>query len=272
MATTTLRHSAPSPRRAVALVLEGHAIWYARNWRVSVVTSVVQPLLALVAFGVFFGRLAASGSGLQQVTGGVPYLIYLTPGLLCAAALQTGANESSFPVYAGFEWQRNYQGITATPVSPAQLALGQLSWVGVRVLGGGAVYLAVAAAFGGVRSPGILVALLVATLTGLAFAAPVSALAASLHHESQTFNMLFRFVVVPMGLFAGTYFPIERLPDWAQAVAVITPLWHGTQLARGATLGTWQVLPSLGHLAYLLLWLVAGVALARWRFRVRLTK
>jgi len=84
--------------------------------------------------------------------------------------------------------------------------------------------------------------------------------------------MLFRFVVVPMGLFAGTYFPIERLPDWAQAVAVITPLWHGTQLARGATLGTWQVLPSLGHLAYLLLWLVAGVALARWRFRVRLTK
>lgn len=272
MTTTTHRSAAPSPRRAVALVLEGHAIWYARNWRVSVVSSVLQPLLALVAFGVFLGRLAAGGSGLQQVTGGAPYLVYLTPGLLCAAALQTGANESSFPVLAGFEWQRNYQGITATPVSPAQLALGQLSWVGLRVFGGGAVYLAVAAAFGGVRSTGIIVALLVATLTGLAFAAPVSALAASLHHENQVFNVMFRFVVVPMGLFAGTYFPIERLPDWAQAVAVITPLWHGTQLARGATLGTWQLLPSLGHLAYLLLWVAAGVALARWRFRVRLTK
>lgn len=267
-----MRIAAPSPRRAVALAVEGHATWFARNWRASVISSVVQPLLALVAFGVFFGRLAASGSGLQQVTSGAPYLVYLTPGLLCAAALQAGANESSFPVFAGFAWQKTYQGITATPVSPAQLALGQLSWVGLRVLGGGAVYLGIAAAFGGVRSTGIVVALLVATLTGLAFAAPVCAVAASLHHENQVFNVMFRFVVVPMGLFAGTYFPIERLPDWAQAVAVITPLWHGTQLARGATLGTWQLLPSLGHLAYLLLWVAAGVALARWRFRVRLTK
>lgn len=200
-------------------------------------SSVVQPLLALVAFGIFFGRLAAGGSGLQQVTGGAPYLVCLAPGLLCAVALQTGANESSFPVHAGFEWQKTYQGIPATPVSPTQLALGQLAWVVLRILGGGAVYLAVAAAFGGVRSTGIIVALLVATLTGLAFAAPVSALAASLHHEGQAFNVMFRFVVVPMGLFAGTYFPIERLPEWAQVVAVVTPLWHGTQLARGATLG-----------------------------------
>lgn len=262
----------PSPARAVALVVEGHLIWFARNWRTSFVTSVAQPVLSLVAFGVFFGRLAASGPGLAQVTGGAPYLVYLTPALLCAAALQTGASESSFPVHAGFVWRRTYEGITATPVSPSQLAVGQLSWVGLRVFGGGAVYLAVAAAFGGVRSAGVLVALLVATLTGLAFAAPVCALAASLQRESQAFNILFRFVVVPMTLFAGTYFPIDRLPAWAQVVAVLTPLWHGTQLARGATLGTWQLLPSLGHLGYLLLWAAGGVALTRWRFRARLAR
>ena len=96
------RPSAVRPPRAVGLVVEGHFTWYLKNWHVSVVSSVLQPLLALVAFGVFFGRLAAGGSGLAQVTGGVDYLVYLTPGLLCAAALMSATTESSFPVFAGF--------------------------------------------------------------------------------------------------------------------------------------------------------------------------
>lgn len=253
------------------LVVEGHLQWYLKNWHVSVVGSILQPLLALVAFGVFFGRLAASGSGLDQVTGGAPYLVYLTPGLLCAAALMSGATESSFPVFAGFEWQKNYEAIIATPVSAMQLALGQLSWVALRILGGGAIYLSVAAAFGGVRSFRILVALAVSVLTGVAFAAAVSAYAATIKKDNG-FNVMFRFLVIPMSLFAGTYFPIDRLPEWAQVLAVITPLWHGTQLARDAALGTWQLGPSLGHLAYLLAWIVVGVALACWRFRRRLNR
>jgi lipooligosaccharide transport system permease protein len=88
--------------------------------------------------------------------------------------------------------------------------------------------------------------------------------------EGNVFNVMFRFVVVPMGLFAGTYFPIDRLPEWAQVVAVVTPLWHGTQLARGAALGTWQLGPSLAHLAYLLLLATAGTVLACHRFSRRL--
>lgn len=260
-----------SSARAVGLVVEGHLQWYLKNWRVSVVSSVLQPLLALVAFGVFFGRLAASGDGLEELTGGASYIVYLTPGLLCAAALMTGATESSYPVFAGFQWQKNYEAITATPIGPVQLALGQLSWVALRIFGGGAIYLAVAALFGGVDSLLIPVALVVSVLTGLAFATSVSALAATLKADD-SFNMLFRFVVVPMTLFAGTYFPIDRLPEWAQIVAVLTPLWHGTQLAREATLGTWELWPSLGHLAFLLTWIVLGVAMACWRFRLRLVR
>ncbi len=267
----TDRPSAPSPPRAVGLVVEGHWMWYRRNWRAGAVSSVLQPLLTLIAFGVFFGRLAAAGGGLEQVTGGAPYLEYLTPALLCAAALQTAATESTFPVFAGFKWSKSYEGITATPVTPTQLATGQLIWVGLRVLVTSVVYLAVAAAFGGVRSVGVVAALAVAALTAVAFAAPVAALSASLHRENQVFNMLFRFVVVPMTLFAGTYFPITRLPEWAQVVAVVTPLWHGTELARDAVLDRGTLGADLGHLAYLIAWVVVGLALSRWRFRVRLT-
>jgi lipooligosaccharide transport system permease protein len=84
--------------------------------------------------------------------------------------------------------------------------------------------------------------------------------------------MLFRFVVTPMFLFSGTFYPIDQLPRWGQWLAYVSPLWHGTELARDAAIGGLSLLPVLGHLAYLLLWLVVGVSLARWRFRVRLTK
>lgn len=263
---------APSGGRAVALVVEGHLTWFFKNWRASFVSSVVQPLLALVAFGVFFGRLAAGGSGLAHLTGGVPYIVYLTPALLCAAAVQTAASETTFPVFAGFHWVKNYEAIIATPVSPAQLATGLLSWIGVRLLGGGLVYLAVAGVFGGVASWRVVLSLLASVLTGLAFAAPIAAFSATLKREGSAFNVLFRFVIVPMTLFAGTYFSISRLPGWAQAAAVLTPLWHGTQLARDAALGVSRVGPTALHLGYLLLWVVVGVAVARWRFQKRLTR
>jgi lipooligosaccharide transport system permease protein len=74
-----------------------------------------------------------------------------------------------------------------------------------------------------------------------------------------------------MFLFSGTFYPISTLPTWGEVLAYISPLWHGTELARGAALGNLSDLAILGHVAYLLVWLVAGVLLARWRFRVKLT-
>jgi lipooligosaccharide transport system permease protein len=75
-----------------------------------------------------------------------------------------------------------------------------------------------------------------------------------------------------MFLFSGTFYPINQLPDWGQVLAYVSPLWHGTQLARDAALGSGSDLADLAHVGYLLLWLVVGIALARWRFRLRLTE
>ena len=84
--------------------------------------------------------------------------------------------------------------------------------------------------------------------------------------------MLFRFVVTPMFLFSGTFYPISQLPEWGQWLAHVSPLWHGTELARDAGIGGLSAASVVGHVAYLVLWLAVGLALARWRFRVRLTK
>lgn len=257
--------------RAALLVVESYWTWYRRNWRATLVSSVVQPLLFLLAFGVGFGSLVNGGGRAAAVLGGVPYLVYLAPALLAVAAVQTAVLESTYPVLSGFKWHRVYWAMTASPITPEQAAMGHLCWIVARLASSGAVYVAVIAAFGGVQGVGITVSWLVATLCGAAFAALVMALAASVAAEAAPFNVLFRFVVIPMTLFAGTFFPVSQLPVWVRPLAWLTPLWHGTELARDAALGTLTLLPALGHLGYLLALLAVGVGLVRWRFRVRLT-
>ena len=258
--------------RAALLVVEERWIWYRRNWRATAISSLLQPLLFLVAFGVGFGRLIDASDRAAQVTGGVPYLVYLAPALLVIGAMQTAAFESTYPILSAFAWQRTYWNVTATPVTPGQLAGGQLTWIALRLTLSGAAYLLVVVLFGAMHGLGVLASLVFAVLSGMAFSAPLVAFSAVQENEGTAFTAVFRFVVVPMTLFSGTFFPISLLPGVIQPLAWISPLWHGTELARGAALGTVVLWPAVGHVAYLAALLLVGVLLSRWRFRVRLTR
>ena len=255
-----------SPLRASMLVVEGHWTWYKRNWKATVVSSVGLPILYLLAMGLGFGSQVRPGA----LTGGVSYLQYLTPALIAMAAAQTGAGEATFPVLSGFKWQKHYVGMSATPITPPQIADAVFLWIVFRLTLSCGVFLAVATAIGAVTSPMVLLSLVFGILTGLAFAMPVVAFAASVKGEGNAFNPFFRFVLVPMTLFAGTFFPVSSLPAVIRPIAWITPLWHGTELARGAEFGTLRPWPTIGHLAYLLALTAVGIGLSRWRFRVRL--
>jgi lipooligosaccharide transport system permease protein len=254
----------------VVLVVEHHWTWYRRNWRATAVSSILQPLLFLLAFGVGFGALVDSTGRAGEATGGVEYLVWLAPALLAVSAVQTGVFDSTYPVLSGFKWQRHYLAMTATPISPEQVALGHLAWLAMRTAGSGAIYVGVIAAFGGVRSPGIVVSLLAAVLTGASVAALVTAFTAGVEDEGTAFTLLFRMVLIPMTLFSGTFFPVERLPEWVRPVAWASPLWHGTELARAAALGTGGPLAALGHVVYLAALLALGTAVAVRRFGRRL--
>lgn len=243
-----------NPVHAALLVVEGMWTWYRRNWRATAVSSVVQPVLFLVALG--FGL----GSQIQPATAtsGLPYAVYLAPALLVATSVQLAAAASTYPILSAFRWQQTYLGIAASPITPGQIFGGHLIWVGVRLAVSGAAYLAAAAVLGTVESAGALLSLLAAVLAGLAFAAPVAAYSATLRTEGQQFSGLFRFVVMPMTLFAGTFFPVARLPGWVRPFAWLTPLWHGTELSRAAAIGGVPPQAVVGHLAFLLAMLGAG--------------
>jgi lipooligosaccharide transport system permease protein len=253
--------------RGSLLVLEQTWTWYRRNWKATVFSSVGLPVLYLLAMGLGFGSQVRAGS----VPGGLTYLVYLAPALLPTGAVQTAAGECTFPVLSSFEWSKIFHGITATPITPGQVVGGWLLWVGSRLTVSAAAFLVVSAAIGAVTGPGILLSMVFGVLTGLAFGAPLMAFAATVKSTGTAFNVVFRFVVVPMSLFAGTFFPITQLPAWVRPVAWITPMWHGTELARGAAFGTLTWGPTLLHIAYLLALFAVGVRLACWRFRLRLT-
>ena len=53
-----------------------------------------------------------------------------------------------------------------------------------------------------------------------------------------SFVAIFRFVILPMFLFSGTFFPVEELPAPLEVIAYFTPLYHGVELCRSLTLGT----------------------------------
>ena len=241
---------------------------YRRVWRGTIVTSVVNPVFYLGALGVGLGTLVNKSSA---PPGGVTYAHFVAPGLLAAAAMQIGSTESSWPVLGSFKWTRTYFAQAATPLGPGTILAGHQLFVVTRLLTSAFMYVLVIAAFGAFHSWLGILALPAAVLTGMAFAAPFAAYAASTESDS-AFVAINRFVIVPMFLFSGTFFPVSRLPRPLELVAYVTPLWHGVDLCRGLTLGTTDAALAAGHAAYLLALMVAGIAIARGTYGRRLRK
>jgi lipooligosaccharide transport system permease protein len=252
-----------------ALPLRAFEYWvlqYRRVWRGSVVTSIINPVFYLGALGVGLGSLVNKSGGRPL---GVSYLDFVAPGLVAASAMTIAAGESSWPVMGSFRWTRQYYAMHATPMGPRDIVLGHQLWMTARVAATSAVYLAVIAAFGGINSPFGILALPSAVILGAAFTAPFAAYAATQDNDA-AFVPVNRFVIVPMFLFSGTFFPVSRLPLPLEWLAYATPLWHGVDLCRELTLGSVHPLRALGHVAYLLVFVVGGLLWAERTYTRRL--
>lgn len=251
--------------RASWFGFEKHWLWYRRNWRATAVSSFLSPLLFLLALGLGFGSQVQS----TALIGGVPYLQYLAPALVVITAVQGATFESTYAIMSSFIWQKTYIGMVATPITPAQVLYGQVLWIGSQLFARSLVFVAIAAVLGAATGAGILWAVLFATLAGLAFSCPLIAYSSTLD-KPDSFNTIFRFVLMPMTLFTGAFFPVSQLPDWLLPVVWLTPAWHGIELARGAAFGTLGFLPALGHTVYLAVMVAVGMVLAARFFHRRL--
>ncbi|WP_256841721.1 ABC transporter permease [Ornithinimicrobium cryptoxanthini] len=243
----------------------------ARAWFVSILVYMVgKPLLYLVALGLGLGALVDSGVGTVD---GVSYLVFVAPALLISTVVMSTGGELTYPVMAGFKWDRLYYGPAATPVTPAQIAVGQFLGVMIRFTLQAAIFWAMLLAFGAAPR-GWAISLLtipIAVLTAAAFGAPLQAYAASLTDEGYQFAFVQRFVIMPMFLFAGTFFPLSSMPGYLHWIGWVSPVWHGTQLSRQVTYGAVEpAWLTVVHIAFLVVLTALGLVWARRNYTVRL--
>lgn len=241
-------------------VVEANARGYKRVWKGTVVTAFVNPVLFLLAMGQGLGSMVEEG------VGEVSYIAFIAPGLLATTAMQTAALEATWPVMAGMKWRKTYQGALATPVGTSDLVTGNLAWIGVRVAMACAAFAFVAGLLGVISLGRMAMTIPAGILTGLAFAAPLMAFTAVAKNENRL-SSIFRFAIIPMFLFSGTFFPVAQLPGWLQPIAYFTPLWHGVDLVRSIALEVSSDTAAVVHVAYLALWSVAGWWAANHTFR-----
>ena len=240
------------PRRFGAWYVAEHRFRVMRSYLQTVlVTGLGNPLLYLLAMGLGLGSLVSASMGPNAVDG-VSYLAFVAPALLCTAAVTVASEEFTYPIMLGFKWNPTFFGINASPIAPGQIIDGVVIAVVARLLGTSAVYYLFMVLFGAVPDPGGWVSILIGTLGGLAFGAPIMAYVATLEQDTGQIAMLMRFVLLPLSLFSGTFFPLTSMPWFLQWIGWVSPLWHSTELSRVFTYGMSEPLwLSVVHVLYL---------------------
>jgi lipooligosaccharide transport system permease protein len=247
-------------------MIERNLLVYKHGWLV-LFSGFFEPLFYLISIGFGLGQLVGdvTGPGGQQI----PYTLFVAPALLAASAMNGAITESTFNFFFKLNYDKTFASILTTPMSPADISVGELAWALIR----GALYtigfIAVMVVLGLVRSPLILLTLPGALLIGFAFAA-VGMAATSFMRTWQDFDLI-QLVILPMFLFSGTFFPLDSFPEAARILIQLTPLYHGVDLLRGLSVGV--VGPeTLVHVGYLTLIGLLGMAVVSRRLDKLLLK
>ncbi len=237
-------------------VREGYV--FGRYWRSQALTSIIQPIIYLLAFGFGFGQLV-------DKVGGLDYVQYVGIGTVGMAVLFGSMFSGIFNTLLKWKYQRTYDGFLAAPVNVIEIVTAEASWIAIRAAGYGCAPLLVSIAFGLDPSFGMLLVPFIGLLTGFGFAC-AGILIAALTQNFDNTSYVQSLIITPMFLLGGTFFPIDDLPSWAEAASWINPLYHCVELVRHACLGLEWV--DLGHAGVLAVLGVAFWALAvRWMGR-----
>ena len=253
----------PHVGRRAARLFERNVVVYRSSW-VILASGLAEPLLYLGSVGLGFGHLVGS----VEVNGtSTPYTDFVAPALLAASAMNGAIFDSTFNVFFKIKYMKTYDAVLATPVGPLDIAVGEGAWSLTR----GVIYAAavrrVTVGMGRTHSWWTLAALPAASLVGFCFGG--LGIAATCYMRSwQDFDFI-QLATLPMFLFSSTFYPLSAYSPGVQHIVQLTPLYNGVALLRSLTLGDVSV-ATLGHVAYLAVLGVLGVAVASRRLGRRL--
>jgi lipooligosaccharide transport system permease protein len=258
---TTARRIHRLEPAALAGVMTRDVVLFRRYWKATTFSSVVQPVIYLLAFGLGFGSLLPN-------IGKVSYVEYVATGVVATAVLFSSAFPGMFNTFIRWQFQRTYDALLAAPVDVEELVTAEILWISIRAGVYGMAPLIVGIAFGLTPVPGMLLVPFIGFVTGFGFAG-FGVVIAAVAKTIDNFNYVTSAVLTPMFLVAGTFFPIQALPPALRAIAHFNPLYHCVALVRDVcfqTIGPVDLVHSAVLLAFaLLMW-----RLAVWRLGLRL--
>ncbi|GLZ79482.1 transport permease protein [Actinorhabdospora filicis] len=231
---------------------------YKRTWHGTLFSGFLLPVLFIVGLGMAVGGYVNGSSAI----GGVDYVAFIAPGLLASTAFQISSGELTWPVFAATRWGSQYKAMQASPLSPGEILNGHLLYGLLRGVSSALFFFIVMAVFGLLQSAWAPLALLAAAATAASVIGATYAVSMSAKHES-ALSMVHRFAILPLTLFSAVFFPLAQLPSYIQPLAWISPVWHGVELSRAATLGVAPPWPIAAHIGVLAVWAVGGWYAAR---------
>ena len=265
--TGTWRLRLPSPRRSFRLV-QRNLLVYRHDWMV-IFTGFFEPVFYL--FGIGLGL----GSMIDEV-GGISYAAFVAPGLLAASCMNGAISDGFFNVFFKLNYQRTYDGILATPMRVPDVAFGEMLWA----LGRGTLYatgfLVMVTFLGAATGRPVLlswtamIALPGAVLASASYAS-IALCITSVVRKIEDFDLVFGLGVMPLFLFSGTFFPVDRMPVLVQWIVEALPLYHGIALLRQLTTGQIDV-TIVAHIIYLVVVGATALTVAMWRLERALVK
>jgi lipooligosaccharide transport system permease protein len=245
----------------VAGVLVREMINFSTFWRSSTFSAIVQPIVYLLAFGFGFGTLV-------NTVGGVEYIEYVGVGTVATAILFSSVFSGIFGTLVKWKYQRTYDALLAAPVNVEEIVLAESLWIGVRSGIYGCAPIIVTFFFGLDPTWGMLTVPFIGVLTGFGFAAAGILIAAMVESFDNT-SYVQSLLITPMFLLAGSFFPLDQLPDWAVVLSQFNPLYHCVELVKDACFYGFDA-AALWHAGALVIFAGLMWPLATRRMRKRL--
>jgi len=241
-------------RPAMTGVLMREIVNFSSFWKSATFSSTVEPTIYLLAFGFGFGSIVSRVAGYD-------YIEFIGTGIVATAVLFSSAFPAMFGTFVKYQFQRTYDAILAAPVDTEELVTAEALWIATRAGVYGNVPLLVAIGFGLDPRWGMLAVPFIAWLAGFGWACFGIAIAGFVK-SIDNFSYVISAVLTPLFLVAGTFFPLDSLPGWAQFLGKFNPLHHCVELVRHAAFGWegWSDVVSVGVLI--------GFGLALWRVAI----
>ncbi|MEY4433632.1 MAG: hypothetical protein RLZZ44_1766 [Bacteroidota bacterium] len=214
-------------------VLERSWISFKSSAWFAIVSGFLEPVLFLFSFGYGVGKLVGTVSLADGNV--VTYAMFIAPGLLATSAMNGAIFDTTWNVYFKMHESKTYNAMLSTSLGPLDVALGEIAWAVLRGVIYSIGFMLVVTPLGLIPSWWGILAIPAAALIALAFASIGIALTS--YFKSYQQLGLIEVFLLPVFLFSGSLFPTEILPNWANLIVKISPLWHAIELMRSLMLG-----------------------------------